>query len=349
MILVTDGNFKADHVQQKEPKEPDVWLSDGSGMQPNKEKYFEFLKHAFEMLTVSYPLIAGSSIGRSDNELTAIVLHQRAPCENTFRAIMNALLASKVCDRTGIAAMACARHGCFVPTSIVNFFKGEQQKNIDFAFLQAIEYLGIDPEQGALLIYDIACQYMVHFLERIGEQVPEDLTVEAAIGLFHVHAHKDSCFFRYATTFIPGAGNVAGEILESLWSCLNAISPSTRTATLAHRSEILDDHTCDSNHKKALGMRATLCKRSIEANTTLNLAKQYYDELTAAAGPIAVTAWEATITAAENKRKEDLTVMDIYAAAKSNLSGPNLSGPEKNTLSPIDTWMDYALIVEEEQ
>lgn len=51
---MADGNFKADHVQQKEPREPDVWLSDGSGMQPNKEKYFEFLKHAFEMLTVSH-------------------------------------------------------------------------------------------------------------------------------------------------------------------------------------------------------------------------------------------------------------------------------------------------------
>ncbi|KIL56276.1 hypothetical protein M378DRAFT_40062, partial [Amanita muscaria Koide BX008] len=52
-------------------------------------------------------------------------------------------------------------------------------------------------------------------------QLPTSLAVDRAIGLFHVHAHKDECFFRYATSFIPGAGVVAGEILESLWSSLN--------------------------------------------------------------------------------------------------------------------------------
>jgi hypothetical protein len=66
--------------------------------------------------------------------------------------------------------------------------------------------------------------------------------------------HKDECFFRFASSFIPGAGIVAGEILESLWSSLNRITPSTRTATLAHRAEVIDDHASDSNHKKALGM-----------------------------------------------------------------------------------------------
>ena len=54
---------------------------------------------------------------------------------------------------------------------------------------------------------------------------------------------------------------VAGEILESLWSVLNKVSPMTRTATLAHRAEILDDHMNDSNFKKMLSMRESLlCK-----------------------------------------------------------------------------------------
>ncbi|KAM6494950.1 hypothetical protein JOM56_009573, partial [Amanita muscaria] len=75
-----------------------------------------------------------------------------------------------------------------------------------------------------------------------------------AIGLFHVHARKDECFFCFATSFIPGASIVAGEILESLWSSLNAISPTVRTATLAHRAEMLDDHATDSNNRKLVGM-----------------------------------------------------------------------------------------------
>lgn len=46
---------------------------------------------------------------------------------------------------------------------------------------------------------------------------------------------------------------IDGEILETLWSVLNDISRSTRTATLAHRMEVLDDHMGDSNWKKIIG------------------------------------------------------------------------------------------------
>ena len=84
--------------------------------------------------------------------------------------------------------------------------------------------------------------YFTHFHDHIGPEIPFKLQVEAAIGLFHVHAHKDKCFFRYATSFIPGASVIAAEILESLWSSLNSISPTARTATLAHWAEMLDDH-----------------------------------------------------------------------------------------------------------
>ncbi|KIM35088.1 hypothetical protein M413DRAFT_48291, partial [Hebeloma cylindrosporum] len=171
-----------------------------------------------------------------------------------FRAITNALIASKACDVTGIVAVACARHGCFAPNAIVDLFKSEQQKNVDFGILKAILTTGVDPEQGLMLMYDIVCQYIIHILKRIGAHLPNGLEIDRAISMFHVHAHKEQCFFRYAPSLIPGAGVTAGEILESLWSGLNGISPSTRTATLPHRAEVLDDHACDSNHKKLLGM-----------------------------------------------------------------------------------------------
>lgn len=69
-----------------------------------------------------------------------------------------------------------------------------------------------------------------------------------------MHDHKDECFYRFASSFIPGTGIDAGEVLESLWSMLNTITPSTQTATLAHWAEIIDNHASDSNHKKALMM-----------------------------------------------------------------------------------------------
>ena len=84
---------------------------------------------------------------------------------------MNAFLVSKACDRTGVAAIACAQHGCYVPNALVDLFRGEQQKNVDFAFLQALKTTRVDPEQGVMLIYDIVCQYIIHrlFIERSGQ------------------------------------------------------------------------------------------------------------------------------------------------------------------------------------
>jgi hypothetical protein len=105
-----------------------------------------------------------------------------------------------------------------------------------------------------LLIYDVACQHCVHLQERIGHLLPKGLILDFAIGLFHVHGHKEECFFRFATSFIPGAGITAGEILESLWSVLNPATPGVRTASLAYRAETIDDHAADSNHKKMLNM-----------------------------------------------------------------------------------------------
>ena len=97
-------------------------------------------------------------------------------------------------------------------------------------------------------------------------------------------ATKMNAFFRYAPSFIPGSGIVAGEILESLWASLNSISPTVRTATLPHRAEMLDGHATDSNHKKMLGMTATLCSKVQEALENSTQLGQYHAELMAAFG-----------------------------------------------------------------
>lgn len=168
--------------------------------------------------------------------------------------MLQAMLQSKACDRTGIGACACARHGCFVPNGIADFIKGEQQRVMDFVLLQGIKTTNMHPNQRMISIYDLGCVYGIYLKWRIGDKLPAGFTIEHAIGLFHIHGHKDICFWRFATSFLRGCGIIAGEILESLWAELNSISPSARTATLAHRVEILDDHACDSNYRKMLGI-----------------------------------------------------------------------------------------------
>jgi hypothetical protein len=49
--FVADGNFKADHVRQKNTC--DIWLSEGAGMISKRDVYHAFLETAVERLTVS--------------------------------------------------------------------------------------------------------------------------------------------------------------------------------------------------------------------------------------------------------------------------------------------------------
>jgi hypothetical protein len=252
--------------------------------------------------------------------------------------------------------MACARHGCFVPNALVDLFKGEQQKNVDFSFLMALKIIGIDPDQGVMLIYDIVCQYIVYLLERISKHLPPGLTIEQAIDHLHVHAHKDSCFFRFITTFIPGAAICAGQILESLWSNLNAISPTVRTATLPHRAEMLDDHCCDSNHKKMLAMTETLAARFAEATSMVSKADSYYLNVTRTVDRDNISMWETEVKAAEANRRTNLKAMDIYAARVEDRLGVNpgaastaATGTGTASASPTEQWIDFALVVEETQ
>jgi hypothetical protein len=231
----------------------------------------------------------------------------------------------------------------------VDLFKGEQQKNVDFAFLKALNSTNVAPEQGVLLIYDIACQYFVHLQDRIGTHLPFGLDIDAAIGLFHVHAHKDKCFFQYASSFIPGAGIVAGEILESLWSSLNSISPTARTATLAHRAEMLDDHANDSNHKKTLGIISTLCRSHYSAVDMLEHAKTYYQNLTVQAGKPAIEKWTHDIEAAESNRKNDISAMDIYAAKLTENDRDTQNPAPGIRRSTLSSWMELSFAVEEKQ
>jgi len=270
---------------------------------------------------------------------------------------------SNDCDVTGKVGVACSRHGCFCPGGFVDLFQGEQQKNVDFAFLQSISTIGLaqNPEQGLLIIYDIACQYWVNLRKRIGSDLPSGLVIDRAIGMFHVHGHKDECFFRYAPSFIPGSAITSGEILESLWSGLNKIFSSVRTSTLAHRAEVLDDHVCDSNHKKALNMALYLCSRKRTANERHLQYKEYFLNLCKTFGQQLIDIWTTAIEHVEEERIDNVAAMDIYipqavtrvaqASTEFATGPPNLSTGLRDDVpgTAVTAWLEFALMVEEMQ
>jgi Kyakuja-Dileera-Zisupton transposase len=130
--------------------------------------------------------------------------------------------------------------------------------NMDYALNEALKYTTSPDTPGVILAYDINCQYSINLRRRLADGTyldsHEDLPILPAIGLFHVHGHQESCYARYAPTFIRGMGKGDGEILETNWSVLNGISSMARTMTLAHRSEVMDAHIGDNNWKKMINM-----------------------------------------------------------------------------------------------
>ena len=127
---------------------------------------------------------------------------------------------------------------------------------MDFALCKALNQMNGIPKE--VVLYDIACQYSINFHCCISQSpsltLPPNLKIVWGIGLFHILAHQDACTPRYSPNYIPGVGQVDGEILETLWSSLNEVSGSTRSMTMAHRRKVLDDHMLDSNWKKSLRM-----------------------------------------------------------------------------------------------
>ena len=170
----------------------------------------------------------------------------------------------KGCDVSGIGALACLRHGSYAPGSVVNFQKGEKHINVDYSVCEGIKHSNTRDVPGVILAYDINCQYAINLKKRIAESsfldLPVDLPLLPAIGLFHVHGHQEQCYARYAPTFVRGIGKGDGEILETNWGILNGISPMTRNMSLAHRTEVMDAHFADHNWKKMVNMGAhTTC------------------------------------------------------------------------------------------
>ena len=79
---------------------------------------------------------------------------------------------------------------------------------------------------------------------------PKGKMTTFGIGAFHISGHIPQCFPRHSPRYIPGAAIIDGEILETCWSTLNAVSPSAQTATLVGRAALLDDHMQRNNWNK---------------------------------------------------------------------------------------------------
>ncbi|KAF8256537.1 hypothetical protein EI94DRAFT_1711089 [Lactarius quietus] len=274
--FIMDGNFAAEHMRCRSG-DKDVPLSPGMAFMAN-------LRHTRPTLKVP------------------------STC-NTYKAIEQANSSRPHLDVTGIGATACC-HGFFMPASVVDFQKGE-------SLCKALSY-NMEDIPVALVMYDIMCQYGVHLSDRV-EKSPElsianSLELQTGIGLFHIHGHQDSCLPHFSPSYISGAKQVDGEIIETLWSPLNNISQSIRGMSLAHCQEVLDAHMNHSNWKNMVHMVPSILKRWKRMEVGMDLSADMFNSVNSLTKCLKkhTKRWLKSERNAQLKRSSDSTVMDIY-------------------------------------
>jgi hypothetical protein len=210
-----------------------------------------------------------------------------------------------------------------------------RQVNVDYSVCNALNF-NTDGLRESLVIYDIMCQYSVHFEDRIRTvsdylSLDSEMKILGAVGKFHLADHVDSCFAKWTLNFMQGAGHIDGEILETLWSGMNKVSGAARSMSKAHRQETLDDYMRDANWKKTVGIGEffstcngscftyysllvpTLLTKHKRSQDGLTSTQPAFDELTKLClqRNLPIEAWKSAEHLAMKKRGKHLNIFDL--------------------------------------
>ena len=210
-----------------------------------------------------------------------------------------------------------------------------RQVNVDYSVCHGLNFNSHGLRERCL-VYDVNCQYFVHFKERLDNisnylSLDPDTKLLGAIGKFHLADHVDSCFSKWTLNFMKGAGHIDGEIMETLWSGMNKVSGAARSMGKAHRQETLDDYMRDSNWKKTVGIGkffirpdcfnyyilfflvSTLLTKLKRSQIGLDSTQPAFDQLTHSClqRKLPVEAWRVAECLAMEERGDHLTIFDI--------------------------------------
>ncbi|KAH9912414.1 uncharacterized protein BXZ73DRAFT_107463 [Epithele typhae] len=267
-----DGSFNLEHMVMKNP-EDDLQFVSG------------------ELYTVD----PGPFDAHLEDALTRAKDERVAATCNEHRATKESLGGKAHLDATGIGASACSRHGFFIPHTVVDFQRGEAQRNMDYSYhINARKRFEASP-----------------FL-----QWPIAATFFWAIGQFHVHGHQNRCYARHSLSFVPNVGHQDGEVVETLWKPLNFIKDSIRGMATSHRKEVIDAHMQDSNWMKLCRLPKSLVDKWKESVEEYTAAKKAFEDIDRVANEEERAQWKQEILDAREARKTDPSAMDIFTPKK---------------------------------
>ncbi|KAI6012389.1 hypothetical protein F5J12DRAFT_926324 [Pisolithus orientalis] len=314
--LVMDGNFKAEHMHPKDAGSK-AWLMDGKGYMVTSQPYKEYLSSTKNVV-----------------EISDCSNHQAV---NQANANQQWLTSTGIGDVPvhGMAVLCCMQWSTSRRVNSMNNLV-TMQVNMDYVLVHAIRH-GTVPGQQVIHFYDINCQYS-----------KDGMWICPGIGLWHVHGHHTECFAQYAPNFIVGAGQVDGEIMETLWSSLNIISPSVRGMATPHQQE-------------ATAMR--LKQKLKVAEESYLVVEGRFADLNGNV-PLAISqSWGEEAAAALENQLSRPQAMDIYEVrlqkgfALSGIEAPSekeieidlLAIPQPGHSQGMVTWIAKALKIEEAQ
>ena len=205
-----------------------------------------------------------------------------------------------------------------------------RQVNIDYSIFQALKRF--PHHVRALIIYDICCQWSIHFRQRVSEskflELFDSLEIIGAVGKWHLAAHIPECFPKFTLNFIDGVAQVDGEILETLWSGMDEVAGMTQAMSIAHRQEVLDDKMNDSNWRKIIRIGSSahtihrpivltlvpadsVCEKWSRARNGVSETKPAFEQLTECLDAGLVQEWTEQERVAMEQRGDHLKIYDV--------------------------------------
>ncbi|KAG8789237.1 hypothetical protein FRC12_013730 [Ceratobasidium sp. 428] len=275
-----DGSFQLTR-KNKSYDEHDLCLSDGTMYWINQTSYKAYLES-----------IDDSAYKQST---------RGSACSN-HRAANDTWVRQIGVAESGVGGVTCGRHTFYMPSGMVNLFKGERFAYTDRAIVAVIVMLFLEGAVRIGIWYDIYCHWIKNFFDRLATLMIPDIPADVkerifgGVGKFHIVSHIDPCFAEYSPNHIEGVARIDAEGSERGWSDLNLAARSSSETGPGFRIDSLNSTMNDWNWRKIILIVALLLTKYAEAVRMAEEQEEQWQRFNASISLTLRTHWEGLST-----------------------------------------------------
>lgn len=167
--------------------------------------------------------------------------------------LLTAQWGNRLHERREVRGRKCALSLVRSWNECLDFISLSRYAHVDAATAETFRWALRHGILDVIFSYDIACKYSAKFLERvttagidgadplIPAEIDQMLRITWLIGKFHLGGHKEECSKKYSFNYNAGVGRMSGELVETIWSTLNALKYQTREMGPGPRREMISD------------------------------------------------------------------------------------------------------------